>query len=359
MNPILAEDLSLVHAGLATRDRLVDGVILVTGCAGFLGYLTLQYLVRYASPLKLRKVIGLDTFLLGKPLWLDELVSEYDDILELENFDVAHDSLERVPGAAEATHVIHMASVASPSFYRRYPLETIYANVWGLHALLKFYREAPALRGVLFISSSEVYGDPDAAHIPTDEQYRGNVPCLGPRACYDEAKRFGETLSQVFAQSYGMPVTIARPFNNFGPGMRITDRRLPADFARSIMEGGDIVIHSDGTPTRTFCYVADAVTGYLLCLLHDRFGAFNIGIETPEISVREFARIFQTAGAELVGYSGKVDFQANADPDYLTHNPNRRCPAIGKARTELGYSPGVRVEDGVRRWVRFLAAERG
>lgn len=358
MNPVLAKDLEQIHAGLITRDRLSDGVVLVTGCAGFLGFLTLQYLVRYASSLKLRKVIGLDTFLLGKPRWLDELAREHNAILQLDRFDIAHDALERVQGAAEATHVIHMASVASPAFYRRYPLETIHANIWGLHALLQFYREAPVLRGLLFFSSSEIYGDPDPARIPTDEEYRGNVPCLGPRACYDESKRFGETLCQVFAQVQGMPITIVRPFNNFGPGMRITDQRLPADFARSVMDGGDIVIHSDGTPTRTFCYVADAVTGYLLCLLHDRFAAFNIGIETPEISVREFARIFQGAGAELLGYSGKVVFRSNADPDYLTHNPNRRCPVIRKAREELGYSPAVGVEDGVRRWVRFLAAER-
>src|SRR6185437_3461552 len=150
-------------------------------------------------------------------------------------------------------------------------------------------------------------------------------------------------------------ITVARPFNNYGPGMRVSDRRLPADFARCVMDGRDIVILSDGTPTRTFCYISDAITGYLLCLLHGRFDAFNIGIEKPEVMVRQFAEIFRAAGAEISGYKGAVKYEESTDPEYLTDNPNRRCPVIAKARTLLGYDPKILVEEGVRRYLRFLS----
>ena len=129
----------------------------------------------------------------------------------------------------------------------------------------------PAL-GFLFFSSSEIYGDPDPANIPTREDYRGCVSCTGPRACYDEAKRYGETLCVNFARQHGLPVKAARPFNNYGPGLKITDGRVIPDFARDVFAGRDIVMLSDGSPMRTFCYVADAVIGYLKVLVKGQPG---------------------------------------------------------------------------------------
>jgi UDP-glucuronate decarboxylase len=251
-----------------------------------------------------------------------------------------------------------MASIASPSFYRQYPLETMDANIWGLRRLLDFYRGSINLEGLLFFSSSEIYGDPDPTHIPTPEDYRGNVACVGPRACYDESKRFGETLCQVFAKKNNMPITVARPFNNYGPGMRLGDKRLPADFATCILNGSDIVILSDGSPTRTFCYISDAVVGYFLCLLHGKFDSFNIGIDKPEISVRQLAEIYKTVGQALMGYEGSVKYEPSNDSEYLTDNPNRRCPVIDKARKILGYAPQVMVEEGVRRYLQFLSQQK-
>jgi UDP-glucuronate decarboxylase len=359
-NPILLEDLERVHRVIGKKaDGRFDGAtIVVTGCAGFLGFYILQYFVRYAEALGIRRVIGLDTFLLEKPSWLTKLAAAEPEILRLQKFDIARDRIADIEGASDAAFVVHAASIASPSFYRQYPLETIDANIWGLRNLLDFYRDSQKLQGFLFFSSSEIYGDPDPASIPTDENYRGYVSCVGPRACYDESKRFGETLCEVFAKKYGTPITVARPFNNYGPGMRITDLRLPADFARCVLENRDIIILSDGTPTRTFCYISDAITGYLLCLLHGRFEAFNIGTEKPEIMVRTFAEIYRTAAAELLHYTGTVQYEKSSDPEYMTDNPNRRCPIIAKARAELGYEPEVLVEDGVRRYLRFLDFER-
>nr|MBA2245301.1 NAD-dependent epimerase/dehydratase family protein [Gemmatimonadota bacterium] len=197
---------------------------------------------------------------------------------------------------------------------------------------------------------SEIYGDPDPQHIPTPESYRGNVSCTGPRACYDESKRYGETLCVNFAQVYELPLTIARPFNNYGPGLKITDRRVLPDFARNVLSGEDIVMLSDGSPTRTYCYVADAVAGYYKVLVRGRAGeAYNIGVEGPEISIAELAERVVGLARELFGYRGRIVRQASADPEYLTDNPNRRCPVIEKARTELGYDPRVELEDGLTR----------
>jgi dTDP-glucose 4,6-dehydratase/UDP-glucuronate decarboxylase len=265
---------------------------------------------------------------------------------------------------ARFDYVVHAAGIASPTFYRRYPIETIDANVGGLRALLD-HASARAdggqgLEGVLFFSSSEIYGDPSPEAIPTPEDYRGNVSCTGPRACYDESKRFGETLCVNFARSHGVPVTIARPFNNYGPGLRIDDERVIPDFARDILAGRDVVLLSDGSPTRTFCYVADAVCGYYAALTHGRRGeAYNIGTPEPEISIAGLAGRMVALGRELFSYSGQLVHGDSSDRDYLTDNPSRRCPDIAKARSELGYEPAVPLDEGLRRSLVWYAETYG
>ena len=356
-NTIVKDDLRSIHEAVGLHRRWNGAVIVVTGCAGFLGFYLTQYLVRYASELRIRRIIGLDTFLLGKPQWLLQLAEECADLFCLQSFDISKDRIEDVKEAKSARFVIHAASIASPTFYRQFPLETIDANVWGLRRLLDFYKGAHELEGFLFFSSSEIYGDPDSQSIPTDEAYRGNVSCVGPRACYDEAKRFGETLCYVFATLQSMPVTVVRPFNNYGPGMRAGDNRLPADLAEAVMGQRDITLWSDGSPRRTYCYVSDAVTGYFLALLHGKYDYFNIGSDRQEIAVRELAEIYRAAGAELFGYSGKINYEKSKDSEYLTHNPTRRRPDIGKAREKLGYNPEIEVEQGVRRHLQFLGEE--
>lgn len=357
-NSILLGDLQDIHHVIRVhRKRFEGGTVLVTGCAGFLGYQFMNYLVRYAEELGIHKVIGLDSFLLERPRWLDDLCTEFPETLMLRAFDISRDSLESIHEAANARFVLHMASIASPTFYRQYPLETIDANIWGLRRLLDYYKDAKSLEGLLFFSSSEIYGDPDSAHIPTREDYRGNVSCVGPRACYDESKRFGETLCQVFSEAHGVPITVARPFNNYGPGMRLGDKRLPADLAGFIVRQQNIILYSDGSPMRTFCYISDALSGYLLCLLHGQFDAFNIGIDVPEVSVAKLAEIFVNAGRDILGYRGEVRYEVSDDKHYLSHNPQRRCPVIAKAREFLGYDPKILVDEGVHRYLQFLAED--
>lgn len=355
MKKIVKQDLERIWGGLTAEEkaRFQGSTVLFTGGAGFLGFYFINFLAHYQEELGVKKVICLDNFQVGEPKWLKDLSAAGK--VELHKFNVITDDIAGVPGAEEANLIYHMASIASPIFYRKYPIETLDANIWGLRRLLDFYCEKN-IRGFAFYSSSEIYGDPTPENIPTPETYRGNVDCQGPRACYDEAKRFGETMCYLFHQKYNMPITIIRPFNNYGPGMRLNDARVPADFANAVRQNKDIVMFSDGSPTRTFCYITDAITGYLKCIAHaaDGFEAFNIGIDKPEISIRRLAEIYTQAGKEIFGYTGEAKFAVSEDKEYLQNNPNRRCPVIDKARRLLGYNPQVDVEQGVRYFLEYV-----
>jgi nucleoside-diphosphate-sugar epimerase len=153
-----------------------------------------------------------------------------------------------------------------------------------------------------------------------------------------------------YAGQESIPVKIARPFNNYGPGLKITDGRVLPDFARNVLANEDIVMLSDGRPTRTFCYATDAIVGYYKVLVRGGNGEpYNVGIDRPEISMAELAHLVTELGRELFGYRGKVVLGVAKESDYLVDNPNRRCPVIDKARSQLGFAPRVLPEEGVRR----------
>ena len=141
--------------------------------------------------------------------------------------------------------------------------------------------------------------------------------------------------------------------------MNINDKRLPADFAKCVHEGRDLIMFSDGKPTRTFCYISDAIIGYLKVLCHGKLEAFNIGIDKPEISVKEFAELFISQAKDIYKFNGKTIFQTSDDSEYLTDNPNRRCPDISKARKLLNYDPEILVQNGVGRFLKFLKINNG
>ena len=359
---VVAADLDSCCTDL--HDELVTmaaGRVVLTGGAGFLGYYLVQVILAWNQRVAAADRISLtvvDNYSRGLPTWLSDLQSHEN--LRLVKHDITQPLAK---GSDDFDYVIHAASIASPTYYRKYPLATMDANVNGLRLLLERARELQdqkrPVRGFLFFSSSEIYGDPEPSAIPTPETYPGRVSSTGPRACYDESKRYGETLCVVFAQQHGIPTKMARPFNNSGPGLKITDRRVIPDLALDMLEGRDLVLHSDGSPSRTFCYIADAITGYFKTMVRGRAGqAYNVGQETPEVTIRQLADQIAGAGRELFGYTGKVVVERSADAQYLTDNPQRRCPDISKSRRELGFAPKVALEDGMRRTLAWYADNR-
>lgn len=346
-NSVEEKDIEFIHTQAKEEFETFSGnSILFTGANGFLGF----YFIKSVSvwndkyPLKKITIYALDIFKNGVPEWLKSIynvkilkrnVTTYKPSLSI-NFD----------------YIIHAASIASPIFYRKYPIETINANVQGLYNILSYMvkkqKTTRKVKGLLFFSSSEIYGDPIVGNIPTPETYRGNVSCTGPRACYDESKRFGETLCVNFARVYNLPIKTARPFNNYGPGLKINDGRVISDFANDILQNKDITLLSQGSPTRTFCYITDALVGYIKTLVKGLSGeAYNIGVENPEISIIDLAEKMKGIASKYFDYSGKIIKKKSYDQEYLTDNPNRRCPQISKAKKELGYNPQITLDEGL------------
>jgi len=351
---IVRGDLEYIADSLESEfGQMAGAKLLITGGAGFLGYYLVQSVLHWnqtrapkSTPIRLTIY---DNYIRGVPDWLTQLSS--DPNLTLVKHDITHPLPRDID---DFQYIIHAASIASPIYYRLHPIETMDANVNGLRYLLEYCRARShtdePVKGFLFYSTSEIYGDPTPENIPTPETYRGNVSCTGPRACYDESKRYGETLCVNFARQHNLPIKIARPFNNYGPGLKITDRRVLPDFVRDALDDKDIVMLSDGSPTRTFCYVADAITGYYKILINGQPGeSYNIGVDTPEISIVELADRVVTLAKTLWGYRGRVVRRTSTDQDYLTDNPNRRCPVIDKARSQLGYHPSISIDEGLAR----------
>jgi len=313
---------------------------IITGSGGFIGSYFLDFIdycnkYVFSTP---DKVICIDNYRTSSINRIMHL-TDNDNFLFLDK-----DISKPIEITHDVDYIVHAASIASPSFYRKYPIETIEANVWGLKNLLDIAK-SKSIKSMLYLSSSEIYGDPDSANIPTDEAYNGNVSCVGPRACYDESKRLGETLCINYWKQYDVPIKIVRPFNVYGPGLRIDDKRVISDFFKGALYDKKIEILSDGRPTRSFCYISDAVTGFIKVLMSEYNGeAFNIGNDEQEISMKQLAEKV----AEVVGNTTIIYDKSN-DKDYLIDNPRRRCPDLRKARNLLNYNPSVNLETGLKR----------
>ncbi len=341
-NQIVKED---VHRIVKDLGRLVenfrDKKILITGFKGFLGsnFTAFFHLLNQEILNNSLTVYCLDNSIVD----LEDLTSPYT-----EGFTVVNGSgLNDLP-VKDFNYIIHCAGIASPTFYRKYPLETISVNSIGYWEMLNNL-DVSSLEGFLYFSTSEIYGDPDSKNIPTKEEYRGNVSCTGPRACYDESKRLGETISIAFHQEKGLPIKIVRPFNVYGPFMRLNDRRVIPDFVKFALEENVINILSDGTPTRAFCYSSDAINGFIRALLLGKPARpYNIGNGDSEISMLELANIISMnlGGTE-------IKYRESSEKNYLTDNPQRRCPVIGRAKTELNFKPAIHPSDGIQRVIEW------
>lgn len=345
MNRIIGEDVDSVIANNSGLLRKLDGQnVLVSGGAGFLGAYFVDLLARWnrkgaAAPCE---IYAMDTFITGTPKRLAHL--GHDPHAHI----VSKSVTEPLGDEMKFGYILHFASIASPTFYRKHPIETIDANVGGTRNLLE-YAARNGIRSMLYLSTSEIYGDPPAENIPTREEYRGNVSCTGPRACYDESKRMGETLCVNFFRTRGVPVKIARPFNIYGPGLRLDDKRVIPDLFTGALSSREIIMHSDGKPTRSFCYVSDAVDAFVKILLSDQNGeSFNVGNDSEEVTMAALAG--KVAGL----FEGvRVVYKKSGEADYLADNPYRRCPNLEKSRRLVGYEPKVPLDAGLARLKRW------
>jgi dTDP-glucose 4,6-dehydratase/UDP-glucuronate decarboxylase len=323
--------------------RLAGKTVVVAGGAGFLP----SYLVDALASANDRlledpcRVISIDNLATGVAGRLEHLRGR-DDVALVEQDLVQGLSLDE-----RVDYIVHAASIASPSWYRRYPLETIDVNVVGTRRLLELAREQD-IAGFLYLSSSEIYGDPPPERVPTTEDYWGHVSSTGPRACYDESKRLAEALCMTYFRLHGTPVKLVRPFNVYGPRLRLDDGRVVPDLIADALNGRPITLYSNGRATRSFCYISDFVTASLLLLVADVAGeAYNVGNDT-ETSIRELAEAIDRASGRGLG----VRFQTSGDPDYLTDNPNRRSPDLGKVKATVDWSPVVGLDEGLARTYR-------
>lgn len=337
-------DLEEVVQRLGSEALALSGSrILLTGGLGFLGQYFLAVFRRLNeqvlhTPCRVTVVDNRITETeSGAPLWRH-------DGFQL----ICQDAVQPLVLEEPVDMVIHAAGIASPYYYRKYPLETLEVATVGTKHLLQLAVRNP-LKSFLFLSSSEIYGDPDSKHVPTPESYRGHVSCLGPRACYDESKRLGETLCFIFHEMYGIPTKIVRPFNIYGPGMRENDYRIIPNCASRIIGQKPVRLFGTGRQTRTFCYITDAIVGFLKVLLQGTPGqAYNIGNVAPEVSMLELLATFEL----VVGHPCPTELVEYPD-SYPADEPQRRCPDISKATYQLGYRPQISLEEGLRRFMEW------
>lgn len=345
---VVAEDVADVCArARPTLERFSGTTILIAGGAGFLPSYLVDALAHANTAVldEPSRILCLDNLATGVRGRLAHLTGR-DDVVFVE-----HDLAAPYDPGEQIDYIVHGASIASPTWYRRHPLETIDVNVSGTRHLLDLALRDDA--SLLYLSSSEIYGNPPADRVPTSEDYWGNVSCTGPRACYDESKRLAETLCATYQRLHSLRVKVARPFNVYGPRLRLDDGRVIPDFMRDALEGEPITLYSDGQVTRSFCYVADAAAALLLLLAGDApDGPYNVGT-AEEVAIGRVAEVV----AELAGT--QVQRATSADPHYLTDNPERRCPDLSKITSALDWAPQVDFATGLERTLVHYREEAG
>lgn len=280
------------------------------------------------------------------------LTSREENIKELEknpNFTfLKHDVIQPLPEDITAEAVFHLASPASPNHhsklsYHSLPLETMMVNTVGTLELLKFAHKNSAK--FLFASTSEIYGDP--LEHPQKEDYRGNVSTTGPRSVYDEAKRFGETLTAYFWRDKNLDARIVRIFNTYGPNMHKEDLRMLATFILQSLRNEPITVFGDGTQTRSLCYVDDLVEGLVRFMFYDNTSKQIVNLGNPEEhQVVEYAQMVK----KFTQSTSEIVFSEKLPQD----DPQRRQPDISKAKELLSWEPQVSFEEGLSRMVEYI-----
>lgn len=349
INKVIQEDIKRIVKDLGKDAKKIEGkTIVITGGSGFLGKYFLQtfwYLNKYVFTKKC-KVISLDNHITGTKGTDSDLSGDKDFTF------IQHDVRTKFSYNGTVDYIIHAAGIASPVYYMRYPLETLEVAAHGTQYMLDFAKEKK-IKSFLFFSSSEIYGDPDPNFVPTPETYPGNVSCTGPRACYDESKRLGETLCTIYLRLYNLPVKIVRPFNVYGPGMRSDDYRVIPRFLTSALKKSPLPVHAGGNQTRTFCYISDAITAFIKILLLGQNGEpYNVGNSDNEVNMMNLAKMISDM------FKGNVEAKSVDYPEtYPRADPMRRCPDLTKIRTLFDYQPRMLLKDGLNRTLKWYEEE--
>ena len=297
--------------------------VLITGAAGFLGSHLCDRFIKEGM-----RVVAMDNLITGD-------LKNIEHLFKLEQFEFYHHDVSKfihVPG--DIDYIMHFASPASPIDYLKIPIQTLKVSSLGTHNVLGLARVKKAR--VLVASTSEVYGDP---HVhPQPEEYWGHVNTVGPRGCYDEAKRFMEAITMAYHNVHQIETRIVRIFNTYGPRMRLNDGRVLPAFIGQALRGEDLTMFGDGSQTRSFCYVDDLVDGIFRLLMSDYHLPVNIG-NPSEISIKDFA-------AEILKLSGTK--QKLISLPLPKDDPKQRQPDITKAKAILGWEPKVQRAEGLR-----------
>ncbi len=335
MNFFLKKDIDTIIKNTKNISKYFNGKkILITGGNGFLGKYFIKIFSEYNKYLKKPvKVLIYDNTLQNTKL------------LNSKNFKfIKKDVSKKFDVNTNIDIIIHAAGIASPFYYRKKPLETLDVAINGTRNLLEFAKKQNAK--FIFFSSSEIYGDPDKNNVPTKETYRGNVSSMGPRACYDESKRLGETLCYIFNKYYRIHTNIIRPFNIYGPGMGQKDYRIFPNFISNILNKKQLNIYGSGNQTRTYCYISDAMEGFIRVMCLGKSGnTYNIGNNKPEVSVKDIFKILKKMNNNV-----KAKF-INHPKSYPNDEPQRRCPDINKAKKDLKYKTKVNLEKGLKQFL--------
>ncbi len=302
--------------------------IVITGGAGFLGSHLCDRCLAEGH-----EVVAVDSLITGNA----------DNIAHLDNPRFSYRKQNISEGIfidGQVDFVLHFASPASPVDYLELPIQTLKVGALGTHNALGLARAKGA--GLLLASTSEVYGDP-LVH-PQREDYWGNVNPIGPRGCYDEAKRFAEALVMAYHRMHGLDTKIVRIFNTYGPRMRLRDGRIVPNFVRQALTGDPLTVYGDGSQTRSFCFATDLVDGIYRLMLSKENLPTNIGNPT-EFTVLDFANLVK----KLANSKSEIEFKPLPQDD-----PKQRRPDITKAREVLGWEPKVPLEDGLAQTLDFF-----
>jgi dTDP-glucose 4,6-dehydratase len=302
--------------------------IVITGGAGFVGSHLCDRCLDEGH-----EVVAVDNLVTGSESNLAHITSDKFAFLNQNVSDGVH-----VDGPVD--FIFHLASPASPADFAHIPIQILKVGALGTHNALGLARAKGA--GLLMASTSEVYGDP-LVH-PQEESYFGNVNPIGPRGCYDEAKRFAEAIVMAYHRMHGIDTKIVRIFNTYGPRMRLDDGRIVPNFLTQALRGEPMTVYGEGTQTRSFCYVSDLVDGIYRLALSKENLPVNIG-NPNEFTIIEFANLVK----KLTDSQSPIEHLPLPQDD-----PKQRRPDITRARTLLGWEPKVSIEEGLGRTVEYF-----